>query len=132
MRDKAKRLGWEELLRLTLRTCQVLFDTSIPPHFSLGELPSWLKPFPSDPFPPSWQVSFVLLHLLNHPSDKFRYLMRLLFTPTLLERRLLYLPSSLGFVYYFLRPLRLGCKWSWWLVQASFRGLALTSRHLGK
>ena len=69
VREKAKRLGWEEVLHLTLSTCQALFNTSVAPDFSCKELPSWFKLFPNDSSRQSWQGAFFPLHLLKWPSD---------------------------------------------------------------
>jgi hypothetical protein len=128
VREKAKRLGWEEVLRLTLNVCHILFGTSVFANGSRSELPRWLKLFPHDPPPQSWRSGLFSLHLLKRPSDKLRYLAHVFLVPTLAERRFMRLPSSLGFLYYPLRPLRLGCKWGWWIVRAAFKRL----RRVGK
>lgn len=107
----AKRLGWEEVLGLTLSACHALFDTPAFDTFSLRALPPWLTLFPDEPARPRVLAARVNLRLLQRPSDRLRYIVHVLLTPTLAERRLLRLPSSLGFLYYLLRPLRLGCKW---------------------
>jgi Uncharacterised nucleotidyltransferase len=114
---KAKRLGWDEMLRLALSTCRTLFSTPIPAELLLTELPSWLKLFPADPTLHA-APSVLLLRLLRHPSDKLRYLLYLLLVPMLTDRRLYRLPARVRFLYYPLRPLRLGCKWSWRLARA--------------
>jgi hypothetical protein len=116
---KAKRLGWDEMLRLALSTCHTLFSTPIPAELLLNELPSWLKLFPADPTLHA-SPSVLLLRLLRRPSDKLRYLIYLLLVPMLTDRRLYRLPSRLRFLYYPLRPLRLGCKWSWWLARTAW------------
>jgi hypothetical protein len=121
--EKTKRLGWEEVLRLTLHSCHRLFDTPAGEDVSSGEFPPWIKLFPHDPSRKSWPGIMVNLHLLRHPSDRLRYIMRHLLVPTLAERRLLRLPSPLGFLYYPLRPLRLAFKWAWRLAVAGFRKL---------
>jgi Uncharacterised nucleotidyltransferase len=114
---KAKRLGWEDILRFTLSTSHTLFATPIPEELVLTELPSWLKLYPTDPSLHSLQSHLLLLHLLNRPSHKLRYLIQLLLAPTLADRRLCRLPSRVRFLYYLLRPLRLACKWSWRLAR---------------
>lgn len=121
LRAKAKRLGWENMLRLTLSVSCTLFSTPIPKEFSLAELPSRLKLFPTDPSLDPWQSALFLLRLLNRPSDKLRYLIQMLLVPTLAERRLCRLPSPLSFLYYPLRPLRLGYKWSLQLAQTAWQ-----------
>jgi hypothetical protein len=121
---KARRLRWEDMLRITLSACRILFSTPIPEEFSLPQLPPWVKLFPAAPAP-LWQSLLFPLRLLKRPSDKLRYLLRALFWPTLAERRLVRLPSSLGFLYYLLRPLRLGCKWGWRLICACLQQLRI-------
>ena len=51
-----------------------------------------------------------LFHLLvrDNVIDSIRYLLRLIFRPTNVEWLWLRFPASLSFLYYFLRPLRLG------------------------
>jgi Uncharacterised nucleotidyltransferase len=117
---KAKRLGWDDLLRLTLSTSRRLFSTPIPEELSLTELPSWLKLHPTDP-PIHSSQSLLLLRLLRRPLDKLRYLIYLLLVPMLTDRRLYRLPSHVSFLYYLLRPLRLGCKWSWRLARTAWQ-----------
>jgi Uncharacterised nucleotidyltransferase len=120
---KAKRLGWENMLRLTLSVSRTLFSTPIPGEFSLTELPSWLKLFPAAPSLHPLQSALFRLRLLKRPSDKLRYLIQMLLVPTFAERRLCRLPLPLRFLYYPLRPLRLGCKWSWRLAQTAWQWL---------
>lgn len=116
--SKAKQLGWEELLRVSLHACHTLFDTPVPKNFSDGSLPSWLKLFPASASS-SWSDAFFCTRFLRRPSQKLRYAARVFLVPTLAEHRLLHLPSFLVFLYYPLRPLRLGCKWSWAVVAGS-------------
>jgi hypothetical protein len=121
VRGKAEALGYWEVVRITLSACHALFDTPMPENFSLRRLPSWLKLFPTDP-PPSdiWKDALFPIRLFRRPSEKVSYLVRMLLVPTLAERQTLLLPSLLGFLYYPLRPLRLGCKWGWRFVCAGF------------
>jgi hypothetical protein len=107
---KAKQLGWEELLRISFLACHRLFDTPIPAHLRQGDLPSWIKLFPESASP-SWRDAFFATRLMSSRSDKARYIVRVLFVPTLAEYRLWRLPSFLGLLYYAFRPLRLVCKW---------------------
>jgi hypothetical protein len=128
VREKAGKLGWEEMLELTLSACHALFNTSITADFSAKELPQWLKLFPEAPSPQPWQNAFFPLHLLQRPLDKLSYIAHVLLVPTLAERRLLRLPSSLGPLYYLLRPARLGCKWSWQAVCSGFERIMSAGR----
>jgi hypothetical protein len=123
VRDKAERLGWEEVVRLTLNACHALFETPLPAPFSVRALPPWLQLFPDDPPPRSWQDAFFPLYLLKRPSDRLSYALNALFVPTLAERQSLRLPAPLLPLYYPLRPLRLGCKWGWRLVLAGLQRL---------
>ncbi len=110
----ATRLGWDEALRLTLGVCHTLFETPMPTAFRLQTLPPWLRLFPVPAAPGGlWQDALFATRLFPRPSEKLRYLVRLLLVPTLRERRLLRLPRSLGLLYYSLRPVRLGVKWGW-------------------
>jgi Uncharacterised nucleotidyltransferase len=133
LRAKARRLGWQDVLRLSLSVCRTLFSTPIPGEFPFRRLPPRLALFPANPSVQRWEVAFFPLHLLKRPSDKLRYGVRLLFLPTLAEHRLLQLPSALGFLYYPLRILRLVYRWTWRGVYASFRRLSvlLLQRRLG-
>lgn len=122
---KAKRLGWWDVLLLTLSVCRSLFSTPVPEEFPFRRLPPWCTLFPADPSPQLWESAFFPLRLLKRPSDKLRYGMRLLLLPTLAERRMLRLPSALGFLYYPLRIVRLGYRWSWRGVCAGLRRLSV-------
>lgn len=117
---KAERLGWAEMVRLTLSVCQALFATPLPAQFTLQRLPPWLYLFPDAP-PRSWRNAFFPLYLLKRPSDRLLYACRALFVPTLAERQCFRLPSPLCPLYYPLRPLRLGCKWGWRLILAGLQ-----------
>lgn len=111
--DTATRLGWEKVLQLTLAACHALLDTPVPAEFARIALPRWVRLFPTFPAPPGIQDALFATRLFPRPSEKLRYLVRLLLVPTLRERRLLRLPPSLGLLYYSLRPVRLGVKWGW-------------------
>ncbi len=112
VRELAARAGWEEAARLAFGACQTLFDTPIPSDLLLRVLPPWVILFPATASA-SLTDAFFPARLLRRPSEKLRFLLRVLLVPTLAERRLLLLPSFLGLLYYPLRPLRLTCKWSW-------------------
>jgi len=121
--EKAERLGWEEVVRLTLSACHALFAMPRPAQFPLRELPPWLQLFPHDPSPRPWQHTFFPLYLLKRPSDRHRCGLGVLLVPTLAERQCLRLPCLP--LYYPLRPLRLGCQWDWWLVLAGLQRLRI-------
>jgi hypothetical protein len=130
---QAERLGWLNVLQLSLNVCHALFSTPIPKEFSFRRLPPWLALFPADPSAQPWESAFFPLRLLKRPSDKVRFGVRLLLLPTLAEYRLLRLPSALGFLYYPLRILRLGYRWPWRGVRAGVRRLRVLclKRRLG-
>lgn len=126
VREKANRLGWQELMRRSLRACHVLFETPIPPGFSLGTLPPKSKIFPGRPSPlDSLKAALFCAGLLPRRSEKLRHLAHSLLVPTSGDRLLLRLPAPLGFLYYLIRPLRLGCKLGWWLVRSALERLGL-------
>jgi hypothetical protein len=108
---KARQLGWQEVLRISLLACHALFDTPLPDKVSLGALPPWVKLFPATA-QANLSDAFFATRFLQRPLDKLRYVARVLLVPTLAEWRLVRLPSLLSFLYYPLRPLRLVCKWS--------------------
>jgi hypothetical protein len=111
---KAQRLGLEPALRLTLSACHTLFGTQVPARFILEAVPAWLKIFPARHTEIDiWKNNLFPARFLERRTQKLTYLARIAFLPTLAERRFVRLPSWLDFLYYPLRPLRLGFKWSW-------------------
>jgi hypothetical protein len=118
--EKAKWLGWQAAVRSSLAACAAFFDTPLDP--ALGSTPPPRRsrvPRPSELQVP-WENLF-LLRLLKTPARKLRYLAIRLLVPTPAECRLFPLPASLFFLYYPLRPLRLACNTTGWLVQAIIR-----------
>ena len=61
----------------------------------------------------SWKVTLFYPRLLKRRSEKLRWYAQTFFVPKMADHRFISLPSSLTFLYYVLRPLRLTCKWSW-------------------
>jgi Uncharacterised nucleotidyltransferase len=110
---KARRLGWEGVLRLSLGVCHTLFSTPVPEAFSAQRLSPRLSLFPANPSAQPSEAACLPLHMLKRPLDKLRYVVRLLFLPTLAEHRLLRLPAALSPLYYPLRMLRLAYRWAW-------------------
>ena len=53
------------------------------------------------------KFSFFHIKVRNSFSDKFRYVLKVLFCPSVKEWQYFPVPASLSFVYYFLRPYRL-------------------------
>ena len=110
--DKARRLGWEKVLRVTLSTCHALFGTPVPDDLSQWALPRWLRVFPESPVEAGlWQEALFATRLFSGISAKLAYLGRLLFLPTIRERELVFLPTPMEVLYYPLRPLRLAGRW---------------------
>ena len=112
VRAKADRFGLTEVLEISLQASAALFDTPLPSSPPARALPGWLELFPAtlDPLD-IWQGALYPARLFARPSEKVRYLARVLLVPTLAERRLIRLPASLRALYYPLRPLRLGGRW---------------------
>jgi hypothetical protein len=109
VRAKADRFGLTEALEISIQASAVLFDTPIPSRDPSRALPGWLELFPSTPDPLDiWRGALYPARLFARPSEKLRYLTRVLLVPTLAERRLVRLPPRLRALYYPLRPLRLG------------------------
>jgi len=157
VKEKARRLAWEGAVQRSLAACAALLDTPVQP-LSPGPLsPGPLFPGPilsgplspgNDSRPPrrtlpeqfhlprpsALQIPSEVIfgaRLLRSRSQKLRFLAARLFIPTSADCRLLSLPSSLFFLYYPLRPLRVACMVTWWLVQAGWGGLRRTLRRSG-
>jgi hypothetical protein len=112
VRAKADRFGLTGALEISLQAAAALFDTPIPSSVAPRVLPAWLDLFPATPDPVDlWQGALYPARLFARPSEKLRYLARVLLVPTLAERRLIRLPAGLEALYYLLRPLRLGGRW---------------------
>ena len=112
LRDTAERFGWLPALEQTLGACRMLFDT-VPPPGVVPVPPERWDPRLAEQVGVASPEALLPLRLIARPSAKARYLVRLLLVPTLAERRLVRLPSSLGLLYYPLRPMRLAGKWGW-------------------
>jgi Uncharacterised nucleotidyltransferase len=98
----------------TLAACSHLFDTPLPEEFRSASLPVDVRLFPDSEEPAeSWKVTLFYPRLLKRRSEKLRWYAQNFFVPRLADYRFVRLPSSLTFLYYILRPLRLSFKWSW-------------------
>jgi len=112
VRAKADRFGLTNVLEISLQASAALFETPLPSSPAMRALPGWLDLFPATPDPLDiWQGALYPSRLFARPSEKIRYLARVLLAPTLAERRLIRLPAALSALYYPLRPLRLGGRW---------------------
>jgi len=111
---KAKRLELDRLIPQALAVSSFLLGTVVPSICSPATLPGRLRIFPHAPVSedsPEATLAFRHLRVLRRPLDKLRYLATIVFVPKLTDRDFVRLPSSLGFFYYLIRPLRLVCKW---------------------
>jgi hypothetical protein len=117
VRFEAERVGWEDVVELTLSACQALFDTPIPPLFSRRPLPPWVHLFPDDVrYAAPWRYVMATSRLFTSPLAQWRYLLRVLLVPTAAERRLIRLPSALGILYYPIRLSRVAIRQGWRLM----------------
>ncbi len=124
--DRAHRFGLERALHLTLGACRTLLGTPLPPEFEGHAPPRRLRVLRAAPVTiGGWREALSAVRLFSRPADQLRYLGRLLLRPTLAEWSLVRLPSPLRFLYYGLRPLRLGLASSRAMVRAG-----LGRRHL--
>ena len=107
--DRARRFGLERALHLTLGACRTLLGTPLPSQLEGHAPPRRLRVLRAAPVTVGgWLETLSAARLFNRPTDQARYLGRLLLRPTLAEWSLVRLPSRLRFLYYGLRPLRLG------------------------
>jgi hypothetical protein len=109
MEERARRFGLERALHLSLAACRALLGTTLPPRLEGYPPPRRLKTLRAAPVAiGGWDEALSAVRLFRRPGDKIRYLGRLLLQPALAEWRLVRLPPGLRFLYYLLRPLRLG------------------------
>ncbi len=113
--DKAQRLELGMVIRQTLAVCSLLLGTPLPVDGSPVSLPERLRIFPQTPLPedtPEATLAFRHLRLLTRPLDKLGYFATTVFAPKVTDLELVRFPRYLGFLYYFIRPLRLAGKWA--------------------
>jgi putative nucleotidyltransferase-like protein len=107
--DRAQRFGLERALHLTLGACRALLGTPLPSALEGHAPPRRLRALRAAPVTiGGWRETLSAVRLFSRPADQLRYLGRLLLRPTLAEWSLVQLPAQLRFLYYGLRPLRLG------------------------
>jgi Uncharacterised nucleotidyltransferase len=117
--DRARRFGLERALHLSLAACQALLGTPLPPELRGHAPPRRLRALSAAPVTVGgWREVLSAVRMFRRPTDKLRYLGRLLLQPALAEWQLIRLPPGLGFLYYPLRPVRLGITSSWAMVRA--------------
>lgn len=121
VKEKTERFELDAVAGLTLAACSSLFGTPVPANLRSRPLPADVRLFPHSLEPSeSWKVPLFYPRLLKRPSEKLRWFAQTLFVAKMADHKFLTLPSSLGFLYYVLRPLRLTCKWSWLFLRAGF------------
>lgn len=119
VQEKARRLGWERAVQSCLAACAALLATPLPkPYERTPPLtPASFRAAGPGPLEIPREVIFVM-RLLPAFSPRLRFLAIRLFVPTPADGEFLRLPSSLFFLYYFLRPCRLTGAVAGWLIQA--------------
>jgi hypothetical protein len=123
--DIANAFGWDKAVRISLSVCALLFGTPVPERWAGAPPPDWAPLFPAPPPATDiWADALLPLRLLDRPGARLRYLSRVLLLPTLAERRAIRLPPALGALYYPLRPIRLGARWTWDRARAELRRFA--------
>jgi putative nucleotidyltransferase-like protein len=116
---RARRFGLERALHQSLGACRLLLGTPLPPELEGQAPPRRLRVLDAGPVTVGgWGEVLSAVRLFPRPADKLRYLGRILLQPALAEWRLLRLPRVLRFIYYPLRPVRLGLTTSRAMVRA--------------
>ena len=119
VKQDAERYELEAVAGPTLAACSLLFNTPVPEEFGSRSFPSDVLLFPESLDPSeSWKQTLFYPRLLKRRSEKLRWLAQTFFVPKMADHRFVRLPSSLTFLYYVLRPLRLSFKWSWRFLRA--------------
>jgi hypothetical protein len=119
--EKAERFEIDLAIRQTLAATSLLLETPLPAFYSSAALPAVVRLFPDVRFragDPMSAFAFRHMRLLKRPLDKLRYIATALLAPKQTDWDFLRLPPFLGFLYYFIRPVRLACKWSWLFTRA--------------
>ena len=112
--EEAERLELGLVVRQTLAVSSLLLGTPLPASYSPASLPEGLRIFPQIPVAedsPEATLAFRHLRLLTRPLDKLGYFSTLVFAPKVTDLNFVRFPRYLGFLYYFVRPLRLVGKW---------------------
>ena len=117
VREKAARFRWMKPLQSSLAASAALLETPLPEVF-LPLPPVKIRNADSGRLEIPRQTLFAL-QLLPTFSQRLQFLATRLFIPTAADCNFLRLPSSLFWLYYFLRPLRLTTAVAGWLIQAA-------------
>ena len=119
VREKAERFDLDRALGSTLAVCSRLYGTTAPADFPAVPIPAGVPLFPHSLDPSeAWNAPLFHFKLLKRPSEKLRWLTEMLFVARQADEMFFHLPSSLEFLYFVLRPLRLAGKWSRRLLSA--------------
>lgn len=122
--EKAMRWGWGKAVQSCLAACAGLLETPIPEPFAREVQP--LRMNAQIAAPGSLAIpreTLFAVRLLPTLRQRLQFLVLRLFVPTPADGELLHLPSSLFFLYYGLRPLRLIVTVGRWLIQAGMARL---------
>ena len=129
--SKAGRLGWTRVVQSCLAACSELLETPVPEPFA-DRLAS-RRPRASIAAPGPLEIlkeTFFAARLLPGLTRRLRFLAARLFVPTPADGEFLHLPTTLFFLYYLVRPLRLSVTVAGWCVQAGASRLRrLLRRH---
>jgi hypothetical protein len=112
--EEAERLELGPVIRQTMSVSSLLLGIPLPADCSPVHLPGRLHIFPQTPLPensPEATLAFRHLRVLTRPLDKLGYFATLIFAPKLTDLEFVRFPPPLDFLYYFIRPVRLVCKW---------------------
>jgi hypothetical protein len=122
VKELGRRFDLGLVAETTLTACASLFGTPLPAQLCPPPLPADVRLFP-DSLSDSelWNAPLFYPRLLKRPSEKLRWFAQMFFVPRVADHRFIKLPAWLSFLYYFLRPLRLMCKWGWLFLSARFR-----------
>ena len=124
VQEKARRLGWEGTVQSCLAACATLLETQVPDPFAgtLPPAPARIRRSGPGPLQIPRETVFSL-RLLPTLSQRLQFLAIRLFVPTPADCEFLRLPSSLFFLYYFLRPWRVTVTMAGWFIHAGVAGL---------
>jgi hypothetical protein len=109
--ELAKEAGWEICLERALAACRQMFRSRFGPDPRSIPLPRLKGLYPAPPSTDAQELTLSLLGLMDRPSARLKYVLTVVIMPTLAERRAVKFPRGLEFLYYLLRPLRLGTRW---------------------
>lgn len=110
VKQKAERFGLDRVVRRTLATCSLLFETTLPAAYAADSLPPGSCLPASALSGKSRPRTFSHLSLLEKPWDKLCCVANVVFVPKPADRNFVRLPAALSFLYYPFRAVRLVAK----------------------